>query len=85
MERSHFIELVPAWKFAGIVPHTVTAPAVIDMEFVQVITTVAHTPFFEYFLNQIDHVSGIVRPVVAAVDQQNIKFFSVIDELSTSV
>jgi hypothetical protein len=48
MECRHVIELVPARILAGIIPHAVATPAVIDMEFVQVIAAVTHTPFPEH-------------------------------------
>jgi hypothetical protein len=81
MECGHVINLIAAWEFAGIVPHAVAAPAVIDVKFVQVIPPVTHTPFFEHLLYQLNHVSRVIRPVVAAIDQQDIELFTIIPEL----
>jgi hypothetical protein len=53
----------------------------IDMEFVQVITAVTHAPFLQHFFCQINHISRVVRPVAASVDEQNIELFTVIPEL----
>jgi hypothetical protein len=80
MERRHIIKLIPAWVPAGIVPHAVTAPAMIDFKFIDVIAPVTNTLFFEYLLDEVDHVSGVVRPVVAAVDEKDIELLPIESE-----
>ena len=77
MECRHIIKLVPAGVPAGIIPHTVAAPAVIDDKFIDVITPVTHPFFFEYLFDEVDHVPCVVRPVIAAVDEKDIKFLAV--------
>ena len=78
MKRWHVVELVPARVSASIIPHTVTAPAVVDSKFVEVIAPVSYTVLFEHFLCQIREVAGIVCTVAAAIDQEHIELFSVV-------
>jgi len=73
MERWHIIKLIPAGVPAGIVPHTVAAPAMIDHKFIDVIALVTDAFFFEYFFDEVDHISGVVRPVITAIDEKDIE------------
>ena len=77
MEGRHIIQLIPAGVPAGIVPHAVAAPAVIDLKFIDIIAPVTYVLFLEYLFDEVDHVSGIVRPVIAAIDEEDIKFLTV--------
>jgi hypothetical protein len=52
----------------------------VDGEFIDVIAPVTDPLFFEDLLNEVDHVPGIVRPVIAAIDEKDIEFFPVIPE-----
>ncbi|MGD0080346.1 MAG: hypothetical protein ABSB80_06850 [Methanoregula sp.] len=52
----------------------------VDDEFIDVKAPVTDAFFFEDLLDEVDHVSGIVRPVIAAIDEKDIKFFPVISE-----
>ena len=80
MERWHIIQLIAARVPAGIVPHAVTAPAVVDEKFVDVIPPVTDTFFSKYLFYEVDHIPGIVSAMVAAVDEKNIEFLSIIPE-----
>jgi hypothetical protein len=73
MERRHIIKLIPARVPAGIIPHTVAAPAMINEKFIDVIAPVTDTLFFENLFDKVNHVSGIVRPVIAAIDEEDVK------------
>jgi hypothetical protein len=73
MERRHIIKLIPAGVPAGIVPHTVAAPAMIDHKFIEVIALVTDAFFFQNLLDEVDHVSGIVRTVIAAIYEKDIE------------
>jgi hypothetical protein len=77
MERRHIIKLVPARVPAGIVPHAVTAPAMINGKFIDVIAAVTDALFLEDLLDKVDHVSGVVRPVIAPVNEKDIEFFPI--------
>lgn len=78
MKRRHVIELVPAGIFAGVVPHAITAPAMVDMKFIQVITPVTYISFPEDLLHKIQHIPGVIRSVTAAIDQEDLKLFAVV-------
>jgi hypothetical protein len=80
MERWHIIQLIPARVPAGIVPHAVAAPAMIDRKFIDVIASVTDTFFVEYLLDKVDHVSRVVRPVIAAVDDEDIELLPIKSE-----
>jgi hypothetical protein len=78
MKRWHVIELVPARVSTRIIPHTVTAPAVVDGKLVEVIAPVSYTFLPEHFLCQIRQVAGVIGTVAAAIDQEHIELFSVV-------
>jgi len=78
MERRHVVELVPARVAARIVPHTVTAPAVVDGKFADVIPPVAHPFLSQDLFCKIRKVARIIGPVIAAIDQQHVELFPVI-------
>jgi hypothetical protein len=80
MEGRHIIELVPAGEFTRIIPQGIAAPAMVNSKFIEIVAPVADAPFFEYLFDQVYHVSGIICPVTAAVDEENIKPFPVIPE-----
>jgi predicted helicase len=80
VERRHIIKLIPAGVPAGIVPHAVAAPAMIDDKLIDVIAPVTDALFPEYLLDEVDHVSRVVRPVVAAVDEKDIELNTVKSE-----
>ena len=80
MKCRHVIQLVPAGVPAGIVPHAIAAPAMVDLKFIQVIAPVTHAPLLKHLLNQVDHEPGIIGTVIAAIDQEDIKFFTIIGE-----
>jgi hypothetical protein len=80
MEGGHIIELIAAWVFTGIIPHGVAAPAMVNSKFIEVVAPVTDTIFPEYILDEVNHVSCIVRPVTAAIDKEDIKLFPVIPE-----
>jgi hypothetical protein len=69
MENGHIVQLVPARVAADIIPHIITAPAVIDGKFIEVKAPVTDTFFTEYLFDEVDHVSGIVCPVIAPIPQ----------------
>jgi len=77
VERRHLITLVPAREPAGIVPHTVAAPAMIDVIFINVKPPVTGAPFFEDLLDQVNHVAGVVRPVITAIDEEDIELLPI--------
>jgi hypothetical protein len=78
MERGHVIQLVPARIPAGIIPHAVTAPAMVDIKFIDVEPPVTYAAFFKYLLDQVDHVPGIIRPVIAAINQEDVELFTIV-------
>src|SRR5512136_949213 len=77
MKRWHVVELVPARVTACIIPHTVTAPAVVDGKLVQIIAPVTYPFLPEHFFCQIRQVAGVVCTVAAAIDQEHIEPFSI--------
>jgi len=80
MKRWHIIKLIPARVPAGIIPHTVAAPAMINEKFIDVIAPVTDTLFFEDLFDKVNHVSGVVRPVIAAIDEEDIELRTIIPE-----
>ncbi len=78
VERRHVVELVPARVAARVVPHGITAPAVVDGKFIDIIPPVTHPLLTQDLLGKIRKVAGVVGPVIAAIDQQHIKLFPVI-------
>jgi hypothetical protein len=80
MERWHIIKLIPARIFASIVPHTIAAPAMIDRKFIDVIAPVTDPFFLKYFFDEVDHVPRVVRPVIAAVDEEDFKLLPIKSE-----
>jgi hypothetical protein len=80
VERWHIIKLIPARVPAGIVPHTIAAPAMINSKFIDVIAPVTDALFFEDLLNKVDHISRVVRPVIATVNEKDIEFFPIKSE-----
>jgi hypothetical protein len=52
----------------------------INGKFIDVIAPVTDALFFKDFLNKIDHIPGVVRPVIAAVNEKDIEFFPVKSE-----
>jgi hypothetical protein len=74
MENGHIVQLVPARVDADIIPHIITAPAVIDGKFIEVKAPVTDTVFTEYLFDEVDHVCGIVCPVIAPIPQYSCSF-----------
>ena len=80
MERGHVIELVPARVPAGVVPHAVAAPAMVDDEFIQVIATITDTLFFQNFFDKVHHIASVIGLVITAVNEEDVKSLSIIPE-----
>src|SRR5437763_513965 len=78
MKRWHVVELVPARVSTRVIPHTVTAPAMVDGKLVQIIAPVTYPFLPEHFLCQIRQIAGVVCTVAAAIDQEHIELFSVV-------
>jgi len=81
MKSGHVIKLVPAWISACIIPHAVAAPAMVDLIFIQVITPVEYAPLLKDLLHQVYHVPGVIRPVAASINQEDVELCPIIPEL----
>jgi len=81
MERRHIVVLIPAREGAGICLDCITAPAVIDDMFIQVVPAVSHTPIPENCFGKVGHIAGVSSAVGTTVDKQDIEFFTLIAEL----
>jgi hypothetical protein len=49
----------------------------VDVKFIEVIAPVTDALFLEHLLDEIDHVSRVVCPVIAAIDEEYIKLLPV--------
>lgn len=81
MKRQHVIKRVPAGIFAGVVPHAVTTPAMVDMKFIQVITLVTYIPSHKGLPHKIQHIPVTIRSVTTAIDQEYLELFTVVLDL----
>jgi hypothetical protein len=52
----------------------------INSKFIDVIAPVTDALFFEDLLNKVDHIPGVVRPVIAPVNEKDIEFSPVKSE-----
>ena len=77
----HIVVWIPARVIAGLCPDGIAAPAVVDPVFIQVEPPVGDPFLTQHFFCDLGHDAGISCTVGTAVDQQNIKWFSIVGEL----